>query len=236
MKVYLAGPITGCSYKGAVTWREAASLTLSRHNITAFSPMRNKEYLSQEKEIAVSYSLPEHYMSQPKHLFNRDKNDVMTSDALLVNLYGAERVSIGTMFEIAWAHILDIPSIVVMELDNIHVHPFVTEAASFVVPTLEMGCEVVIKLLTNGVNPWVVSDPGGNLAAANPVLSKSVLRRLEHQLPPGRVEEVPVLQTDSSKSETSNPSVEGTTSRSLEEKTRQFAKFYGANFPGEEMA
>ncbi len=127
--------------------------------------MRHKEYLAKEKEIAVSYSLPEHFMSQAKHLFNRDKNDVITSDALLVNLYGATKVSIGTMFEIAWAHILNIPTVVVMESENIHVHPFVSEAASFVVPSLELGYSVIIKLLTNGeVDPWVVSDPGGNPA------------------------------------------------------------------------
>lgn len=191
MKVYLAGAITGCSYQGATAWREAATRLLARHNITAFSPMRSKEYLSQEKEIAVSYSLPEYYMSQPKHLFNRDKNDVRTSDALLVNLLGAERVSIGTMFEIAWAHILNIPSVVVMEGDNIHMHPFVTEAASFVVPTLEMGYEVIIKLLTNGVNPWVVSAPGGSPVPNMKKVASPKNSQHQNQLPPTPLSRTP---------------------------------------------
>ncbi len=202
MKLYLAGPITGCTYDGATNWRVVASRYLKPYGITCFSPMRGKEYLSKEQEIAISYTLPEHYMSQAKHLVNRDKNDVMTSDALLVNLHGATRVSIGTMFEIAWAHILNIPSVVVMELDNIHVHPFVSEAASFMVPSLEMGYEVIIKLLTNReVDPWVVSDPGGNPARIEqPILSKSDRQKLK-PLPPGRIQEIPAWQMRSENSE-----------------------------------
>lgn len=242
MKVYLAGPITGCSYKGATTWREAATRYLARYGLTAFSPMRNKEYLGGEEEIALSYNLPEHFMSQPKHLFNRDKNDVLTSNALLINLYGAERISIGTMFELAWAHILNIPTVVVMELDNLHVHPFVTESASFVVPNLDMGCEVIIKLLTNGETKWVDKVPDASPAKAiqMPFLSKNILRHLEHQAPGKIVEQVPALQTLSENSETKERLAVGTTTPEEERirqanKTRMYAKLYGANFPEEEM-
>lgn len=43
--VYLAGPISGCSYEGATDWRDHATAVLARDGIKGLSPMRAKEYL-----------------------------------------------------------------------------------------------------------------------------------------------------------------------------------------------
>src|SRR5690606_15538265 len=90
--VYLAGPITGQSYEGAVDWREYAKAQLEAAGIIAFSPMRQKEYLSREQAINGA---PEAYgdqvLSRPKGIVTRDRNDTRTMDLVLMNLLPAEQ-------------------------------------------------------------------------------------------------------------------------------------------------
>ena len=45
LMVYQAGPIKGCSYKGATDGREYAAAELRKRGIEALSPMRGKEFL-----------------------------------------------------------------------------------------------------------------------------------------------------------------------------------------------
>jgi nucleoside 2-deoxyribosyltransferase len=78
----------------------------------------------------------------------RDRNDTIRSDALLVNLAGADRVSIGTVMEIAWADLKRIPIILVMtHRDLVHRHSMLLEAAGWVVPTLDEGIETTCMVL-----------------------------------------------------------------------------------------
>jgi len=65
-------------------------------------------------------------------IFNRDKWMVKQADVLYANFLGAERVSIGSMMELAWGNDNDKHVVVVMEKDNIHMHAFVLEAATIV--------------------------------------------------------------------------------------------------------
>ena len=44
-RVYLAGPIRGCSYDNATDWREYAIKELAKDGIIGVSPMRAKEFL-----------------------------------------------------------------------------------------------------------------------------------------------------------------------------------------------
>ena len=119
-KVYLAGPITGGSYGGVTGWRDEIKRILGDVNIIGFSPMRHKEYLLKEKEIADNYN--QHYMSTITAINIRDCNDVKTSDAILVNFIGATKVSIGTVMEIAWARAFGIPVIIAIDDQNVHQH------------------------------------------------------------------------------------------------------------------
>src|ERR1051326_6167244 len=102
MKVYLAGPISGSNYTKTTEWREYAKNLLLDHNIKGYSPMRGKAYLSKEEKIKDSYS--DHTMSSITGINVRDYNDCKTADAVLVNFLDCgDRVSIGTVMEIAWA-------------------------------------------------------------------------------------------------------------------------------------
>jgi len=144
MRVYLAGPITGSSYGTVTEWRDILTERL-KGTAQCLSPMRMKQYLSKEKEIADSYANTT--LSNPRAITTRDRWDAMRCDILVVNFLGATKVSIGTILEIAWADSKRIPIILIMEDDNIHKHSMVMECAGFVVKTLEEAALVVEALV-----------------------------------------------------------------------------------------
>jgi nucleoside 2-deoxyribosyltransferase len=150
--VYLAGPITGCSFNGCTDWRNSVIEQLAIYNIRGLSPMRAKGYLSQEKKITGSYE--DKVMSCARGIITRDRFDTMRCDVLLVNFLGAQKVSIGTVMEIAWADAHRTPIIcaienpVTSEADNIHDHPMIREAVGFRVSSLQDAVECAIKILS----------------------------------------------------------------------------------------
>jgi len=145
VNVYLSGPITGEGYDTVTDWRKETSDVLAGYGITALSPLRHKHYLAGETEIAPSYE--EHTMSKQKSITNRDRWDVMRSDVVFVNLLNTNRISIGTVMEIAWADAFRKPIVLVMEQDGMHSHPLLEEVCAFHIETLEEGIEVLKGLL-----------------------------------------------------------------------------------------
>lgn len=152
LSVYLAGPITGCNYGEATDWRELVADALGEDFI-CLSPMRAKEYLENETDIAKSYDAEYEEggglasaLSSAKGINARDAWDCRTADVVFVNFLGAKRVSIGTCMEVAWAFESRKPCIIVQEHGNIHEHPMMYESASFVVEDLETGIAVLKAL------------------------------------------------------------------------------------------
>ncbi len=161
MLVYLAGPITGQSYVGCTDWREKAIKVLSQYGIQGLSPMRGKEYLSNETSISDNYvdgvrtneafSRIASIMSSQRGIFARDKFDCHRADCLIVNMLGATKVSIGTVIEIAWASSANVPVILVMEKEgNIHEHSMLREACPFRTETLEDALHICVAMLAPG--------------------------------------------------------------------------------------
>lgn len=160
MLVYLAGPITGLSYNGCTDWREAAIKTLEPHGIQGLSPLRGKDYLANEKSISDNYNdntgIRDNeklghlasVMSSQRGIYARDFYDCHRADLLIVNMLGAQRVSIGTVMEIAWAASANVPTILVMEKEgNIHEHSMLREACAFRVETLEDALHICVAML-----------------------------------------------------------------------------------------
>ena len=79
----------------------------------------------------------------------RDFNDVKRCDALLVNLIGLTKPSMGTIMELAWAYAMQKPAVVAMEREgNPHdLHPMIHEAVSFRVETLDEAIDSVAVIL-----------------------------------------------------------------------------------------
>jgi len=145
-KVYLAGPIGGLTFEEASGWRERLKVFLRGTQIEVFSPLRGKEYL---KGTVIRVEEPYTYtMSTDKAIVTRDRTDVLTADLVICNLLGAKSVSIGTMFELAWANQARVPVVLVMEKQgNLHNHPFVREAADFLVETVGEAGVMALHIL-----------------------------------------------------------------------------------------
>jgi len=142
---YLAGPITGLSFDGAVDWREEFIKQMPVE-IDGMSPLRGKVYLEGTKNIAASYE--KIVLSSARGITTRDYNDCKRCDILVANLLGADTISIGTVMEIAWAKSFQIPVVAIMEPEgNVHEHPMITECIGFRVETLEEAANIVKVVL-----------------------------------------------------------------------------------------
>ena len=146
--IYLAGPITGLTFKGATDWRDHAAKLLDSNNIQTLSPLRGKEYLANSGVLhSGTY---DGVLTTGKAIMRRDYFDCTRSTAVLVNLLGTEKISMGTVMEMAWCYQAQIPTVVVMEKGNPHHHVMVNEACTYTVNTLEEAIHT-IKLLLNDI-------------------------------------------------------------------------------------
>jgi nucleoside 2-deoxyribosyltransferase len=150
--VYLAGPITGLTYDEGNDWREVVMEDLASVGITAYSPLRAKNFLRQIGVLDAAGTPDSAYMglnplSEPKGITARDRFDATRSDVVLMNLLGATRVSVGTMIEAGWADAARRPIVIAMEEDNVHRHAMLNEVAGFIVPTLAEAVAVVKAVL-----------------------------------------------------------------------------------------
>lgn len=149
--VYLAGPITGLTYDDGQEWRETMKRTFDAYGIDAYSPLRAKQYLKKYGELdsggLKSAYLKEHPLSSPSGIVARDRNDCTHRDAVLANLLGAERVSIGTVMEIAWADLARVPCVVVMEEGNVHDHAMIHATAGFVTDDMDEAVDIIAAVL-----------------------------------------------------------------------------------------
>ncbi len=143
-KVYLAGPITGCTYGTCTNWRIGVRTRLALFGIDALDPMRGKDYLAKEKSVGNDYAHP---LSCPRGIMTRDHWDCTRCDMLLVNLLGAKTVSIGTVMEIAWAWDNGVHVVcVIEESGNPHDHAMIREAIGFRVTTVEEAVNIIQAL------------------------------------------------------------------------------------------
>lgn len=157
--VYLAGPITGLEYDSAQDWRSQVVDELQVAGIDAFSPLRAKEYLRTQGALEDQY-LDLHPLSSARGIMTRDRYDCTNRDMLFVNLLGAQRVSIGTVMEVAWADLARKPIVLVMEEDNVHRHAMLTEAVGFEVRTLDEAILITKAILL----PQAVAPTVGGVA------------------------------------------------------------------------
>lgn len=142
--LYLAGPITGLAYGSTVNWRDYVKRNIDP-GIVPLSPMRNKEYLSTETTVADSYESIA--TSSSRGITARDRFDCQRADAILVNFLGVDKVSIGSVMEIAWADAARKPIILVMDPESVHNHAMIRGVASFIVSTLDEGIAIAESVL-----------------------------------------------------------------------------------------
>lgn len=145
LTVYQAGPITGCSYKGCTDWRKRLRDELPE--FTWLSPMRAKPHLEDCTLITKEYegeNMLKQLLSGSRGINSRDSWDVRTCDIVFANLEAAEKVSIGTVMEIAWGWMLN--KIVISIVNEHHDHPMLNECTNFMCPDMEHGIAVLKAL------------------------------------------------------------------------------------------
>lgn len=144
-KIYLAGPITGLTFKGAQDWRTAVKEELDTiPGVVAYTPLRLKEYLDDDRIIQG------HEMSR-NWIVARDRWDVGTSEIVLINFAGAKSASIGTVSELTQAygqpHTFSIVVLPTSEKDsNPHHHIFVYHLADAIVEDLDEALSLIKSL------------------------------------------------------------------------------------------
>lgn len=143
--VYLAGPISGQSYDAATNWRADAMSMLGSVGIVGLSPLRGKEFLSNEDYIEGTYE--HNHLGTAKGITTRDRLDVRNCDVVLMNLVGAKKVSIGTMIEVGWADAFGKPIVLVMENGNLHEHPILETITHFRTDTIHEAVGIVKAIL-----------------------------------------------------------------------------------------
>ena len=143
-KVYLAGPISGCSWDEATAWRREAPEVSS---IKYLSPLRGKIYLKNEDAIKSSYT--DHILSTVQGILSRDFYDVRSCDLVVANLTYGDRVSIGTIVEVTMALENHKPVILVIDRDDSpYHHCFISQRESvMVVRDLDTAWMVMKQIL-----------------------------------------------------------------------------------------
>ena len=132
-KVYLAGPMEGCSDDEMLVWRRAATLSFNE-GIKAISPVR----IDSKFTTAI---------------ITQNQYDVKECDVTLAYLpksISDRRCSYGTICEIAWAHAQNKPVVIVSDDPYVHDHPVIQEIGVHF-DELNTAVEYINQLLTQHV-------------------------------------------------------------------------------------
>ena len=146
LKVYLAGPIASLDLKEANGWRIEMAKHLAAAGITAYNPLRHKiQYLPQSGAVGHD---TEHYTDHPlvtaDAITARDRNDVVTSDLMIVNFLGYEGKPTGTAVEYGWA---DSASVPILTIHDSELHPMLHSLTDFHCNSLAQAVEVTRAVL-----------------------------------------------------------------------------------------
>src|SRR3990167_934591 len=146
MRVYLAGSIAGCTGPEANDWRHGVIAQLAIHGITGISPLRCEP--RRGERYGVSYEDPR--FGTPRAIASKNFLDVQNTDMTLCYMPMAlneRRLSVGTIIELAWAHALRKPTILVTDYPFLLEHPVVQANASWVLSTLDEAIDVIVGVL-----------------------------------------------------------------------------------------
>ena len=150
--VYLYGPISGKTFGEANDWRDWMRKELAPYGIEGISPLRFKDYLANLKGNVSGHGrdyVDLGVLSTPPAVLARDKFDVHRVQMLAGNFLDTSQVSIGSMFEQAWAHVKHTPVAVAIPRENGHPHDhmFFNQTVDFKVHSLEALRDIIIAVL-----------------------------------------------------------------------------------------
>lgn len=132
MKVYLAGPIAGCSDDEVQDWRrEAADMLYGRYGIETIDP------------AARDFRGVEMTPSIVDHIVEGDKHDIYTADAVLFNCW---KPGWGTPMEMLFAYQHDKITVAIVP-EGTSCSPWITYHVDMIVRTVEDAVHVLNMML-----------------------------------------------------------------------------------------
>ena len=144
--VYLAGPIAGCTKDEANNWRKLVTERLNDCGIVGVSPLRCEPTISERYKLGYDCNK----FGTARAIGFMNYVDVQRCDAVLAIMPrsegGQSPYSLGTMAEIAWAHAMDKPCVVVSDDPYIQEHPLVNFCTGWVLPTVDEALEVIVGI------------------------------------------------------------------------------------------
>lgn len=144
--VYLAGPIAGCDLAEANDWRSTTRQYLKRYGIAGISPLRCEPLIGER--YGVSYEDPR--FGTARAIASKNFLDVQMCDVTLCympRVLNERRLSVGTVIELAWAHALRKPTILVTDYPFLLEHPVVQANASWILHELRDAIDVIVGIL-----------------------------------------------------------------------------------------
>jgi hypothetical protein len=115
--------------------------------------MKGKAKLRVEGEYQAEFTKKDYgsHIITNNSIVNRDRWMVRQADVVYMNLMSADRVSIGCMFELAWANEFNKYVVLAMGDDSIHNHAFVRIAAHTIFPSHGQAMTYLMDLIENGL-------------------------------------------------------------------------------------
>ena len=146
--VYLAGSIAGCDRTEANNWRNGMIHDLAGNGIIGISPLRCEPLIGER--YAVGYDDPR--FGTARAIASKNFMDVQMCDMTLCYMpreLNERRLSVGTLIELAWAHSLRKPTVLVSDYPFVIEHPVVQANAGWIVPTLDDGIDIILGVLAD---------------------------------------------------------------------------------------
>jgi hypothetical protein len=142
--VYLSGPGVGLPCEDDDGWRRYVVRCFPAH-VVGVSPLRATGFV---RDRGVPRIEDQVSMITQRSRKGRNLHDVRGSHAVLVNMLGAQALSIEMVGEMAVAHQLRIPIIAAIEPEgNVHDHPMINEWIDVRVPTLNEAIETTVGMI-----------------------------------------------------------------------------------------
>ena len=148
--IYCVHPISGLSADEVFSYYKRIRDKLAKY-YEVMIPMTGKKSLRCEKKFRA-----EGYEGDPqtsnRSIFGRDKWMVKQADVIYANLMGATKmVSIGSMFELAWASLMGKYVVLAMDPKGVHQHAFVLEAADIIFDSEEDAEKYLVTLAKGAI-------------------------------------------------------------------------------------